>query len=185
MGGLADLAFFVVPLVVIVMVYHLFCRETKTPRAAPNQNELETKVSNRSIVTITANEILLNADMMLIDSARSALEKLSQKACVYVIVVVSSMDEQKAVEPSMLSQFDPIIGNDRVLFCQTSLGRASMSRQLGPVAHVDFDPEVVHQVSIFHRAALVSTSDAISQHAAWRHTSFSDLVSSPDFMGIV
>ena len=185
---LTDFAIIVIPALVALLVYTLACGARK-PRSQSSAQKKERTVnlSQRPIVTIAANNILLDDNYKLNDASRAALELLVKKACVFVFVQVNDREQQSEVEKSVSEQFAGIIDFDSILYCQTSVGRASMARQLETVAHFDFDPEAIHQVSIFHKAVLIAPSYVDCHHATWQAQSFSEFMANQngDFLELL
>ena len=177
----ADFAIIAIPILVAVLIYTLACGARKSGSPSASQKKERTvNLSKLPIVTVTANDILLN-NYKMNEDARAALERLTEKACVFVFVIVRDLQHQTEIEEAVTEEFNGVIDSDHILYCQTALGRASMSRQLEAVAHIDFDPETVHQVSIFHKAALIAPSYVESPHAAWKSQSLTEIVANPEF----
>lgn len=167
--SLADVALIAIPILVAVLIYTLACgaRKSGSPSTA-QKRERTVNLSKLPIVTITANDIILDENYSLKSQSREGLELLANRSCVFVFVVVRDYQHQTEIEEHVTQQLDGIVQADHILYCQTALGRASMSRQLEAVAHIDFDPEAVHQISIFHKAVLIAPSYVESPHAAWK-----------------
>jgi hypothetical protein len=134
--------------------------------------------SPRPIVTIAANDILLDADFRVRPPARAHLRELSKRACVYLIVVVRDRAHADSVRAQLLRELDECADADCVLFCQTAVGRAAIARQLEPALHLDFDPAVVHEVALFFRAVLVARAGLSSPHAVCHCLSFAEFMES-------
>jgi hypothetical protein len=122
---------------------------------------------NSPIVSITANQILLDRQWRIDAQTRQALRVLSKHASLFVIVVVRGAAELDAIRSNVLNEFKSVIDLSQILFCQTAAGRASMVLHLEVRAHFDFDPDVIHQVSFFQKTVHIATEQVRSPHAAW------------------
>ena len=178
MGDSTDFLVIFVPIVIAIVIYMLVYGVKKPSGAQATKVDREVSLSPLPIVTITANHILLDDNLKMDDQTRSALELLSKRACVFVIVVVEDLAEQKRIEGEVASAFSGIIPEMNILYSQTAIGRASMARQLSAVSHFDFDPEAIHQVAIFFKSVLIAPRAVESQHASWRAESFGDFIES-------
>ncbi|KAK8844917.1 hypothetical protein M9Y10_021090 [Tritrichomonas musculus] len=178
MAALSDILILVVPLIIAVIVYLQICR-TRSKPSVSTEHEESKQLSKLPIVTITANEILLDKDMKLLgDGTKPALEMLSKHACIFLFVMVDKQEEADALRQPLAKQFEGVIDPEHILYTQKELGRASMSRQLESVAHFDYDPEVVHQTSIFFNTVLIAPPNVESPHAKWKASSFKDFITS-------
>ena len=173
---LGDLLVIIVPILIAILVYTLAFSGSKPANVVAAKGERDVALSKQSIVTITANHILLDDNLEMDGPTRASLELLTKRACVFVFVVVKDLEEQERIQERIAKQFEGLIDPDSILYCQTAMGRASMSRQLDAVSHIDFDPEVVHQVAIFHKTVLIAPKTVDSPHAAWRCGSFSEFM---------
>jgi hypothetical protein len=172
---LTDVLVMGIPILVAVIVYFCMQRPANTP--PPSRARVtEPKLSRIPIVTITANSILLSPDGQLQPSTRTALAKLSRTVSVYVFVVVADFEEQRAAEQQIAAQFKDLVDPEQILYCQTPTGRSSMARQLEPALHIDYDPETLHLVSIFHPSVLIG-GGAESPYAAAQFGTFEEFVS--------
>jgi hypothetical protein len=163
---------FVILLVTLIITFAVYTLTLGKERHTKHSDSLPVSLSSQSIITITANDILLDSNFVLNPITRKLLWSLSQRACVYVIVVVGNMNQMRVIRSSIIDEFKNVVNEDCILFCQTALGRSSMVRQLEPIVHLDYDPQVVHQVSIFHRAVLIADSQVSSPHALCQCSSF-------------
>jgi hypothetical protein len=178
MSDWSDIAIIVVPLLIAFAIYVLAFggKGQSNPSAPPAQTP---PLSSLPIVSITATNILLDSQLRLRPSARAMLQQISRTACVYVIVVVHDLGEMRAIHSQVAREFQNAIGDDHILYSQTALGRASMARQLEVAAHLDFDPEVIHQVSVFHSAVLIAR-EVSTQHAKAHAATFEQFVTTAD-----
>ena len=174
--GLGDLVVVLVPMLIAVIVYVFACGTKKRSSTVATKGERDVSLSKLPIVTITANHVLLDDNLEMNRSTSAALELLTKRACVFVFVVVKDMEEQERIKDQINKQFEGLIDEDNILYCQTPMGRASMSRQLSAVSHIDYDPEVIHQIAIFYKAVLIAPRNVESPHAAWRCESFSEFM---------
>jgi hypothetical protein len=168
-----DFAIFIVTLAIAFTVYAFVFRRK---RSAKSVQRLNVALSSMPIVTIAANHILLDSDFKISSSARKMLSRLSQRACIYVIVMAANMDQAQLLRDPIINELKKVLSEDRLLFCQTAIGRASMTRQLEPIVHFDFDPEVVHQISFFFNAVLISSAQVDAPHALCQCRSFEEFM---------
>jgi hypothetical protein len=150
-----DFAVFFIPLLIAVLVY-TFVNGMKKP-SQPKFSRPAQKIPALPVVTIAANHILVDSNWKLSSTNRAILESLVKRCSLYVIAVVESMSEMSSIRESFTREFEGIIPDTQILFCQTAIGRASMARQLDTRVHLDFDPEAIFQVSIFHKAVFIGT----------------------------
>lgn len=188
MSDWTDFLVIFAPIVIAAVIYILVYGPKKSVHAVASKSEHEVSLSEgRPIVTITANHILLDDNLQMDRKTRSALEILTDRAVVFVFVVVADLEEQRRIEADIAQVFSGVVPEGNILYCQTAMGRAYMSRQLAAVAHFDFDLEVIHQVSIFYKSVLIAPKTVESQHASWHAESFSDFMTSgnTDFLDLL
>jgi hypothetical protein len=162
--GWSDFAVFVVPFFLALLLYIFVSGAKKSP--PPNPSRTAQASPSLPIVSITANRILLDSEWSLSPSNRAIIESLSKRSTLYVIAIVQSMAEMRGIREILNREFEGIIPDDQILFCQTAMGRASMARQLEVTVHLDFDPETIRQVAIFHGAVLIAEKGVNAPAAA-------------------
>lgn len=179
-----DAMMFTIPLIAISIVYFIFFNKKEDKPKTTVKEPVRTILP---IVTITANNILLDDNMKIIDGIKDAFDILAKRASIYIFVVVKDMDEAKDLREKIVEEFNGILSGNHILFCQTPIGRASMARQLEAVAFFDYDPEGVHQASIFMPTVLIAPESTESQFAKFRHSSFVDFMTNgqTDFFNIL
>jgi hypothetical protein len=160
----SDLAVIVIPLFIAILVY-VFVNGMKKPRPSSPLRPSHAPPSLPT-VTIAANDILVDSKWTLLPEARPIIESLAKRTSLYVIAVVRSFAEMRSARELLGRELDGVIPDDQILFCQTALGRASMARQLEVHLHLDFDPEAVRQVAIFHSAVLIAARGVSAPGAA-------------------
>ncbi|KAH0788931.1 putative transmembrane protein [Histomonas meleagridis] len=175
MEAQSDFLIIVIPIIFIVIIYLIACR-SKGGKSNMTNLENPTKFSRLPIVTITANNILLDENMKLTEQARSALVTLAKKASIFIFILVKDQEEVNRISDSMVQEFSGLVDKEQILYTQTEEGRASMSRQLEPAAHIDFDPEVVRLTSIFIPTAFIAPMSVESQYSKWHATSVGALI---------
>jgi hypothetical protein len=134
-------------------------------------------LSDRKVVTITANHILLDSEWRLDDKTRLALSLLTKRACVFLFVFVRDSDEASARESIIARQFRGLVPSHQILFCQTAAGRAAMAAQLDAVVHLDFDPAVLNLITTDRKTVLIAPN-AIAKHADWMAPTLKEFVTS-------
>jgi hypothetical protein len=179
MADWTDIAGFLVPLLILVAIYILKSRSKGRANPQIPSSAKVPALSSLPILSITATNILLDSNLRLRPSVRTLLQQLSRKACIYVIVIVDSISEMWAIRSQISHEFHNVIDDDHILYSQTPFGRASMARQLEVATHLDFDPEVIHQVSIFHNAVLIGRG-ATTPHAKAEAESLEQFVATGD-----
>jgi hypothetical protein len=122
---------------------------------------------NSPIVSITANQILLDRQWRLDARTRPALRVLSKHASLFVIVIVRDCAHLESLHSNILNEFKGELDLSQILFCQTAAGRASMVLHLEARAHFDFDPDVIHQVSLFQKTVHIAPEQTRSPHTIW------------------
>ena len=177
MVALSDILIFAIPLLIILVFYLQSYRgKSQNQSASKEKKRSAESLSKLPIVTITANNILLDNSMKMNPGNKLALEMLTKHACVFLFVIVKDQDEANELNEKMAKEFEGLVDPDHILYTQTEIGRASMSRQLEPVAHFDFDPEVVHQTSIFISTVMIAPDNVDSPHAKWKSNNFKDFM---------
>ncbi|OHS96403.1 hypothetical protein TRFO_37479 [Tritrichomonas foetus] len=101
---------------------------------------------------------------------------LSKHACIFIFIDVKDQEEADALLEPLKKEFEGIVDGDHILFSQTEMGRASMTRQLDSSAHFDFSTEVTHQASIFMNTILIAPDSVETTHFKWRGTNFKDFM---------
>lgn len=183
MAELSDILILVIPLFFVILIYLQMCRTRTTKNSSSLKKEVK-QLSSLPIVSITANDILLSKDMKIVDEGtKLALEMLAKHACIFLFVIVNNQEEADNLLEPISKEFEGLVDPDNILFTQTQLGRASMARALESLAHIDFDPEVVHQTSIFINSVLIASPEVDSQYAKWKGTTFKEFITrgSTDF----
>lgn len=178
MADETDFLFAIVPLVICVIVYFLFCGGSKNQRQEVQNKTQPTTISQRPIVTITSNNILTDYKDEVDDGTKAALKILAKRVCIFVFVVVKDKEEAERVKPKIAEQLSGLVEPRNILPCQTAIGRASMARQLESVAHFDYDPEAILQSSIFIPSILIAPSSVESPKAKWSCESFQNFMTS-------
>jgi hypothetical protein len=176
MAGVNDLLFTLLGLAIASVVLFFVCWLRRRPRAGSGKSVRRAVLSTLPIITVTANHILLDSYLRMDKVTRLALELLAKRACVFLIIAVTDELEVNSIRANITSQFAGLIPADRILYSQASLGRVLMSRQLEAVAHIDFDPEVIHEASLSLKTVLIAPSDVISTRANWSSANFKDFV---------
>lgn len=169
-----DTLIVLLPLLILGAFYVLFCRGTKNSSSKSSNNK--NKGPTKPVVTITANHILLDDNMKMDNGTRLSLELLAQHASIFLIIAVKDQDEANSLLEPMAKEFEGIVDKEQILYSQVPLGRASLSRQLEPKAHIDFDAEVILQTAIFHDSILIAPKTVESTHAKWRADNFKDFI---------
>jgi len=187
MSNLLDISIILIPLVLIFIVYHLVCGNKAPVNRETNNAEPAKTITQSPVVTITANYVLLDDSMKMDEGTKMSLQILAKRACIFIFVVVKDKDEANQLKPIIAAEFDGVIEPNRILYCQTAFGRASMARQLEPVAHLDYDPEAIHQASIFFPTVLIAPNELESPHAKWKSNSFRSFMTSgnTDFFNLL
>lgn len=180
----SDFLTIIIPIIIVFVVYFISCKLRGNNTGGKTRAPVQIQKRNRiPIVTITANNILLDSDMRMNEKTRSALEDLAKRACIYVFILVKGIDEMKQIKEKMDAEFEGIVDKEHILYSEKPEGRQSMARQIQPAAHIDFDPEIVHLTSIFIPTAFIAPSDVKCKFAKWQSESICDLLAngSTDF----
>jgi hypothetical protein len=173
-----DIAVIVIPILIAVIVYALVNGSKKNP-IPTKPNPLSPASPTVPTISIAANNILLDSDWSLSSATRVMLEQLARRSILYIFVAVTSMDEMRARRDSVQREFDGVVPADQILFCQTAMGRASMARQLEVLFHIDYDPEAIHQVAIFHKAVFIGGHAAAAPAAICACETFEEFIGGP------
>ena len=178
MGEELDYLFVIIPIVACTILYFLFCTGSSNNRKEEKKNENQNPISQKPIVTIASNFILANENNEIDNNTRAALEILAKRATIFVFPVVKDQAEADIVKPKLAEELKDLVEERNILPCQTAIGRASMARQLCPVAHFDYEPEAVLQTSIFMPTVLIAPKTVVSPKAKWSSESFADFMTS-------
>jgi hypothetical protein len=187
MPGWKEALFPLVGLITVVIVCIFVCYFYWRRRRRSRKPSRRAILSNLPIVTVTANNILLDSLFQMDRITRLSLEILVKRACVFLMIAVKDESELDAIRGPVISQFRGLIPPSQILFSQISLGRVLLARQLEAVAHIDFDPDVVHEASLFLKTALIAPPEVASARATWSSPSFTTFVTneSTDFFNLL
>lgn len=177
MDDQSDFLTILIPVLVVLIIYFI----SRKAKGNTDASGTDTSVKNRKqnqipIVTITANNILFDNSMKMDGKTRSALELLSKHACIYIFILVDGFEEMKRIKEEMEKEFEGIVDKEHILYSEKVEGRQSLARQIEPVAHIDFDPEIVHLTSIFIPTVLIAPSSVECKYAKWQSESISDFL---------
>ena len=172
MGNLFDLILILGPLSFFLIFYYTFCNKPNNQKEIEDINSHLNKNLLLPNITICGNEILLNSNNEIEQNIRSSLEILKKRSNLYIIINVKDEVELKECEEKIINEFKGLIDSNNILFSQNSIGRASIARQLEPIAHFDFDPETIHQTSIFIPSIYIGPDYIECPYAKWSCNSF-------------
>ena len=174
-----DTLILVIPVAIFALIYFVMCNRKPRNSSLGNGNQ-DLQMSRSPIVTITANDILLDENMKINEGTRNALKLLAQRATLFIFVVVKDQKEADSLLEPIATEFKDITDRENILYCQTPEGRASMARQLRAVSHIDYDVEVIHLIANFFPGVLIAPPEVESQYARWRATSFQEFMTNGD-----
>lgn len=156
-----DDAVFVTALLLIVVLFYFFghtvCFSVGRLNGAAGGLQHNMAQVGRP-VTVTANNILFDSDFIFIPETKQVLEQLSDVMTIYLIVQVANAEAVTSTRGIVDKSLADIIPSDRILFCETAVGRSFMARQLEAALHIECDPDVAHLNAIFCPTALISSN---------------------------
>jgi hypothetical protein len=187
MAGVRDALFPLVGIIIAFIACLLFCCFHWRRRPRSSKASRRAILSNSPIVTITANHVLLDSLFQMDRITRLSLEILVKRACVFLIIAVKDEAEMTAIRDPAIAQFHGLIPPTHILFSQVTLGRVLLARQLEAVAHIDFEPEVIHEASLALKTVMIAPPEVSSARATWSSPSFTDFVTngSTDFFELL
>ncbi|CZT99142.1 hypothetical protein PFAG_03605 [Plasmodium falciparum Santa Lucia] len=139
-------------LVGMIFVFYIFYFRLFKRRYTSNESyrrKMNKKnISSKPVISLCLNDIVIkiignNAHIM--ENSVEPLNKLSSISELFVIAQISNDVQEKNIIDlfKKLGLFDKGLKEHRLMFCNTSNGRASMIRQLSPLTHVDNDETVI------------------------------------------
>ncbi|KAL9650063.1 hypothetical protein ABK040_003181 [Willaertia magna] len=91
-------------------------------------------------------EELKNKSLLIVDT--SFLKILAQESDLYLVIQVSSNEEQLYYENLMKERY-PFFNEIKILFCETIRGKIAFSRQINPQLCIDVDKETTKELNRF------------------------------------
>lgn len=179
MSEINESVYFVLALAIFAVVYYFFLGPGKKANNEDQNKEVKT-IASKPIVTITANHVLVDDDLNINEGTHMALEILAKRACIFVFVIVKDKEESIHCKQVLSEKLAGLVDPNHILPCQTPMGCASMARQLESTAHFDYNPEAIHQASIFIPSILIAPPTVESPHARWSNPSFENFMTNPN-----
>lgn len=171
-----DSILFILPLAIAAIIYFFFISRGKGSKSEEQNKDAVPTITTKPIVTITANYVLADENWNISNGTRMALEILSKRTCIFVFAIVKDKDEAALAKKLLSERLNGLVEPSHILPCQTAMGCASMARQLDSSAHFDYNPEAIHQASIFITSILIAPPSVESPHAKWTNSSFEDFI---------
>lgn len=146
---------FLTLLICAISFIYFFAKKSK-PQSFLSISTFFSTSSNLPILTITANSILLDSNYHLLPNIDTFLMELFNNFVIYIFVEVKDDQHLTHVENDVYSAFQNIISKENILFCQTSIGRSPMCRQLESNLHIEYDIDAARLNSIYCPTAFIS-----------------------------
>lgn len=140
----------------VIFMFYIFYFRILKRRLNVNNENYRRKINNKKdiskpIISLCLNDIVIKITndkehtVYLIENSLEPFYKLCMLSELFVIAqITSDIQERSIVELfKSLDIFKKGLKEHRLMFCDTSSGRASMIRQLSPLTHVDSDETVI------------------------------------------